>query len=262
MAEEKNYKYIDYLEEDADLPGQNWVCMSFLSPESISNCSLRGVKVRGVYNSKEEADTRCKDLQGLDPDFHVFVGQVGKWLPWDPEPDSQGDQVYREKQLNDLMKGYKENRASARHQEAERQSSLKQDMIMEEKNRHNSNSRKETTRERLRKKLEKRKLDAQSSDDIKTDKKLEEVGEVIVNKHKNRKRTKKYRQTDLEKELEEQSKLANKEGERLSEVNNLIQEEEEKTKEINKNIAKIKNLWNKMKDNENDESENVASNNN
>src|SRR3989304_5647810 len=105
----QNTKYIDYLTEDTPIPGQLWVCVSFLSPEGIKNCSVRGLKVRGVYGTHQEADNRAKELQKLDPDFNVFVGEVGKWLAWDPDPNDVQDSVYQEKELNDLMKGYKDN---------------------------------------------------------------------------------------------------------------------------------------------------------
>ena len=49
--------------------------------------SVRGVKVRGVYSSLKEAQFRATKLQKLDPNFNVYVGQVGYWLPWDPRPD-------------------------------------------------------------------------------------------------------------------------------------------------------------------------------
>jgi hypothetical protein len=52
---------------------------------------------------------RAKTLQKLDPDFNVYVGQVGFWLPWDPEPSEVPDQEYADDQLNQLMKKYKEN---------------------------------------------------------------------------------------------------------------------------------------------------------
>ena len=38
-----------------------------------------------VYDSYEQAERRAKQLQRTDRSFHVFVGQVGYWLPWDPE---------------------------------------------------------------------------------------------------------------------------------------------------------------------------------
>lgn len=100
-------KKIDYLNEDEIMPNQQWVCMSFLSPEGLLNCKIRGLKIRGVYASKEEADQRAKNLQTIDSDFHVFVGEVGKWLPWDPDPNSVEDQVYREENLMKLCTNIK-----------------------------------------------------------------------------------------------------------------------------------------------------------
>ncbi len=71
--------------------------------------TVRGLKVRGVYGSQDEAVARSKRLQRLDPLHNIFVGEVGKWLPWDPEPNDVAEQEYAEDQLNTLMKKYKEN---------------------------------------------------------------------------------------------------------------------------------------------------------
>ena len=72
--------------------------------------TMRGIKVRGVYDTLKEAQIKAKRLQQNDKSFSVFVGQVGYWLPWDPSnSDNIESQEYSEKQLNDLVKGYKEN---------------------------------------------------------------------------------------------------------------------------------------------------------
>lgn len=71
--------------------------------------TMRGLKIRGSYGQKEEAESRAKKLQKMDPDHNIYVGQVGKWLPWDPSPAAIPDQEYAEEQLNTLMKKYKEN---------------------------------------------------------------------------------------------------------------------------------------------------------
>ena len=175
----------DFLEVDQKIPGQNYCCLSFISPEKIieqknifmmsnfltymlgselededqervrqsviSNAkeiikkegtlnykaaqslyetwsysreeklneeynesvdfktSTRGVKVRGVYDTLREAQVRAKVLQKRDKKHNVFVGQIGYWLPWDPNPDSVQDQEYQEGQLNQLMNKYNEN---------------------------------------------------------------------------------------------------------------------------------------------------------
>ena len=71
--------------------------------------SIRGLKVRGIYSSKEEADAMSKKLIRIDPIFNIYNARVGKWLPWDPEPSRIKENVYAEDELNTLMKKYQEN---------------------------------------------------------------------------------------------------------------------------------------------------------
>lgn len=71
--------------------------------------SMRGLKVRGVWPSAKEAELRAKKLQQKDKYFNIFIGEIGKWLPWDPAPHQVGEQEYAESELNNLMKSYKEN---------------------------------------------------------------------------------------------------------------------------------------------------------
>jgi Family of unknown function (DUF5832) len=86
--------------------------------------TVRGMKVRGVYSSREEAVARSKKLQRMDPIHNIFVGEVGKWLPWDPEPSQIGEQEYAEDQLNTLMKKYKENEEAREQYERENRERL------------------------------------------------------------------------------------------------------------------------------------------
>lgn len=124
---------IDYLTEDKPLANQKFVCLSFLSPEGISNCKIRGLKVRGVYETYEEATERAKSLRDTDKHFHVFVGEVGKWLPWDPEPDSKQvkDAEYAENELNNLMKAYRKNQQAAQQFEETRKSEMLEKSLQE-----------------------------------------------------------------------------------------------------------------------------------
>jgi hypothetical protein len=71
--------------------------------------TVRGLKIRGVYGSQAEAVARSKKLQRMDTLHNIFLAEVGKWLPWDPEPNDVADQEYAEEELNTLMKKYKEN---------------------------------------------------------------------------------------------------------------------------------------------------------
>jgi len=71
--------------------------------------SIRGLKVRGVYGNTKEAELKAKKLQTKDKYHNIFIGEVGKWLPWDPQPHEVRDQEYAQDQLNTLMRKYKEN---------------------------------------------------------------------------------------------------------------------------------------------------------
>lgn len=158
----------DFLEADDAIRGQNYACLSFVSPEDVlkskelffmqkflSNLvteknidleqsyiddledkykdfiysrnkdfenefyeknsfrtSIRGIKVRGVYDTLPEAQNRAKKLQRQDKNFHVYVGQVGYWLPWDPKPQNVDKEEFYESELNDLVKKYRENQES------------------------------------------------------------------------------------------------------------------------------------------------------
>ena len=71
--------------------------------------TIRGIKVRGVFGSDVEASARAKKLQRSDPNFNIYMGSVGKWMAWEPEPSKVGEQEYANEQLNTLMKKYREN---------------------------------------------------------------------------------------------------------------------------------------------------------
>jgi hypothetical protein len=107
---------VDYLTEDAILPwDQKYVCISFLTDKE-NKTTLSGIKIRGAFNTYSDACDHSKKLQAIDPAFNVFVGEMGKWLPFDPNPDSQAvkDSEYANDELNKMMKGYLENQEKAK----------------------------------------------------------------------------------------------------------------------------------------------------
>ena len=68
--------------------------------------SICGVKVRGVFDTYEHAKNRSEFLHKKD---NIFIGTVGCWCPFNPNPNDLQDQEYSETQLNTLMKEYKKN---------------------------------------------------------------------------------------------------------------------------------------------------------
>jgi hypothetical protein len=93
--------------------------------------STRGLKVRGVYPSLEEAEMRCKMLREIDPNHDVYVGPVGLWMPWEPEAYKTGRVEYMEDELNQLMHEKSKNEAFAKNAFEQRVKETKKKAIEE-----------------------------------------------------------------------------------------------------------------------------------
>ena len=76
--------------------------------------NVRGLKIRGVYPSQGEAELRAKLLRQVDPNFDVYVGPVGMWMPWEPDAYKTGRVEYLEDELNELMSKKKTNEDNAK----------------------------------------------------------------------------------------------------------------------------------------------------
>ena len=122
LTNHEDYPTEDYLDEDKpfrhQLKKQNYCVISMLTPNSFpegkreqyKDQKILGIKVRGVFEEYQEAADRASYLQKMDKYHNIFVGEVGKWLPFDVDTTNMGseDQVYREKSLNKYMKSYKD----------------------------------------------------------------------------------------------------------------------------------------------------------
>ena len=218
----------DFLEVDPPIPGQNYCCLSFVSPEHtlkrkdyfttmkflqdlfndenkktellntkeftyekvddlykdflVTNeikiqkefddlvdfqTNIRGIKVRGVYESLREAQLRAKLLKKRDPNFHIWVGQVSHWLPFDPTRTDNVEEYYEEGQLNEMMKKYKENVES-------------RDEMYEQHKRDQIDKARKENEERKKKHMEEKKL----NDEAEAKKRAEERAEKEKSKEK------------------------------------------------------------------------------
>ena len=91
--------------------------------------STRGLKIRGVFPSQEEAELRCKILREIDPHHDVYIGPVGLWMPWEPEAYKTGRVEYLEDELNQLMFNKNKNEKQAKLEFDKRVKQAKQDAI-------------------------------------------------------------------------------------------------------------------------------------
>ena len=191
---------VDYLTEDTLIPSdQKFVCISFLtsaginrdiennkstsslaSEDTVKPTTLSGIKVRGVFSTYEEACAHAKKLQTVDNLFNVFVGEVGKWLPFDPCPDSEAvkDSEYANDQLNDMMKKYMENQEKAKIYHELRKNELVR------KNLQETITARQQTREETQKKLDEATDDKQRKNIENTLKSIDEQIKKMEDKHK------------------------------------------------------------------------------
>tara|TARA_B100000902_G_scaffold342312_1_gene346301 strand:- start:3978 stop:4694 length:717 start_codon:yes stop_codon:yes gene_type:complete len=114
------------LEQDyTTVPGQLYACLSVVGPEAPQKNDKFGIKIRGAFNSRDEAASHAKRLQKEDATFDIYVVDLYKWLLIPPDPTKIEDVHYTNEKLEELMSGYKENQAQAAQMFAER----KRDMI-------------------------------------------------------------------------------------------------------------------------------------
>ena len=216
MSDEKT----DFLEVDDPIGGQQFVCLSFVSPEDViqnkeafktakflqsyakdkgmkfeevyedylgfqykfqdeiqrdydkenkGQTNIRGVKIRGVYSTKEEAESRAKKLHRIDSSFHVFIGQVGYWLPWNPCADKIEDEQFLDSGLNELMEKYKEN-------------NINKDLMYEEQKREKMKAAQEEVLAAKKKQKEAEKLEDKESilEKVVEEEPVEEVAKEVI----------------------------------------------------------------------------------
>ena len=168
--------HVDYLTDDTALlpTDQKFVCISFLTDKE-NKSTLSGIKIRGAYSSYEAACEQAKKIQSVDQYINVFVGEMGKWLPFDPNPDSESvkDSQYANDQLNTMMKSYMENQEKAKVYHEQRKQELVRQNILE-----NLQSRQENLTE-LNKKLNKAKKQEKKEDVVMIEENMKSIEEQI-----------------------------------------------------------------------------------
>lgn len=119
------------LEQDyTTVPGQLYACLSVVGPEAPQKNDKFGIKIRGAFNSRDEAATHAKRLQKEDATFDIYVVDMYKWLLIPPDTSRIEDVHYTNEKLEQLMSGYKENQAQAAKMFAERKRDMMENVSM------------------------------------------------------------------------------------------------------------------------------------
>lgn len=111
MANNKKYKIITSIEDDAPSGDINWCTISFLSPQKIEKIKylhVRGFKVHNGYNTAELAHDDAKKIKEKNKNNDVYISQLGKIYAWDDATKTDSVE-YDDDKLNELEKTRREN---------------------------------------------------------------------------------------------------------------------------------------------------------
>lgn len=129
----------DYLDEDPAIPSQRIALLSILSPNTVNaaegtDWTIKGLKIRGVFESEEAAQSRLEYLTKLDDYHHIFTAPVGRWCPWDDNEENAENIKYTgNEKLNNLMKKHREQTDKVRNNDVERQVNARQNATRHQK---------------------------------------------------------------------------------------------------------------------------------
>ena len=102
------------LEQDlTTVPGQLYALISLVGPELPQKSEKFGLKIRGVFNTREEAANHAKRLQKEDATFDIYVVDMYKWLLIPPDREKIEDVHYQNEKLEEIMTQYQENQRMA-----------------------------------------------------------------------------------------------------------------------------------------------------
>lgn len=111
IEEEKKELLNTTIEDDYKkfLDNQEEKLQNEFNAEHNFQTNTRGLKIRGSFPTYEEATMRAKLLREKDPNHDIYVGEVGKWMPFNPDAFKTGKVEYLEEELNSIM-NYKANK--------------------------------------------------------------------------------------------------------------------------------------------------------
>ncbi len=95
------------------VPGQLFACLSIVGPECPQRNDKFGIKIRGAFSTREEAEKHAKRLQKEDAMFDIYVVDMYKWLLIPPDRDHIEDVHYANEKLEEIFSKYRENQRMA-----------------------------------------------------------------------------------------------------------------------------------------------------
>jgi len=102
------------LEQDyVTVPGQVFALISIVGPDMPQRNDQLGLKIRGCFSTKEEAENHAKRLQKEDAIVDIYVVDMYKWLLIPPDRLQIDNVHYQNEKLEEIMTKYRENQRQA-----------------------------------------------------------------------------------------------------------------------------------------------------
>jgi len=102
------------LEQDyLTVPGQVFALISIVGPDQPQKNDQLGLKIRGCFATKEDAERHAKRLQTEDNLCDIYVVDMYKWLLIPPDNTQIEDAHYTNEKLEEIMTKYRDNQRRA-----------------------------------------------------------------------------------------------------------------------------------------------------
>ena len=235
---------VDYLDEDPVISSQKYCVISVLTPKNFKDVddksSMYTFKVRGSYETVEEAQKRIQFLNSLDPNVNIYLAEVGKWCPFEDDPEKAKDAVYKDEELNRLMKGYKENQEKAKEHFQQRKAEMVAKALSDTKDKKEKLKAEEDERKKLLKKVivDDSTADKPKSEAVKVDSETVKVGSETVKVEDSLQEKEKQLKEKENKVLEGKKVIEQKKGE--------IHNKEDKIRKLNDEMNSAKKKYEEM----------------
>lgn len=139
---EKNVRSLT-LDQNVDtdtekMHGQNFALISIVSPDGNQKAKNICLKIKGVFNTVEEANKHAEILQKLDDTFDIYVVEMYSWLLVPPDPELL-EQKHVDSKLNEIIGGHRESQLKAKAYYEERKRELLENINIENERRTEEN---------------------------------------------------------------------------------------------------------------------------
>ena len=131
------------LDENVDkdtekVSGQNYALICVVSPQGGQKSENICLKIKGVFNTLEDANKHAEMLQKIDSTFDIYVVDMYSWLLVPPDP-TLIEQKHVDSKLNEIIGGHRESQLKAKMYFEERKRELIENINIENDKRKEEN---------------------------------------------------------------------------------------------------------------------------